>query len=267
MILMRAAVIIILSLIDSIVGYSQFKTSVKRIWSSNVKDSFDIYTSVPVNFSEDKKYDVIYYCDAGLKSGVELREQVRQNKNLSEQGNYIFIGIGHIGNYHVLRRRDFILPFIVKGDTVPKSSQYGHIKDFYNFLVNELIPSVQSKYNCTNKRTIIGHSLGGLFVFYCLFRNESVFNNYIALSPALWIDKYSIFNFNHVNDGMQGQSYLYLSAGSLETLNQILAGAGKMNAFLQAKKYGNLLFEYKVHPGKTHNTQVPVSLNYILQKI
>jgi predicted alpha/beta superfamily hydrolase len=247
--------------------HAQFKTSVKRIYSTNVKDSFDIYTSLPVDYSGKKKYDVVFYCDAGLKSGIELREQIKGDKRLAERGNYIFVGIGHIGNYHVLRRRDFILPFIVKGDTIPKSVEYGHIKNFYQFLIAELIPSVESSFNCTDKRTIIGHSLGGLFVFYCLFRNEAVFSNYIALSPALWIDKYRIYDFNNLTDSLLTKSYLYLSAGSNEKLNQILSGTEKMNEFLQAKKYNNLLFEYKVHPGKTHNSQVEESLKYVLQKI
>src|SRR6185503_10818534 len=101
-----------------------FKTSVKRIYSTNVKDSFDIYTSVPVDFSKEKKYDVIYYCDATLKSGIALREQINEDKSLSKKGNYIFIGIGHIGDFHVLRRRDFILPFINGKDTVPSSADY-----------------------------------------------------------------------------------------------------------------------------------------------
>ena len=264
---MRITIIIAISLINVVSAKAQFKTSVKRIYSENVKDSFDIYTSLPVDYSAETKYDVVFYCDASLRSGIELRQQIKENKAVAERGNYIFIGIGHIGNYHVLRRRDFILPFIVKADTISKSVDYGHIKDFYRFLTAELIPSVESSFNCTGKRTIIGHSLGGLFVFYCLFRNETVFNNYIALSPALWIDKYRIYNFNGLKDSLPGKSYLYLSAGANEKLNQILAGTEKMNEFLQTKKYNNLLFEYKVHPGKTHNSQVQESLKYVLQKI
>jgi uncharacterized protein len=264
---MKGTLPIALCFISVVSVHAQFKTSVKRIYSTNVKDSFDIYTSLPVDYSAKKKYDVVFYCDANLKSGIELRRQVKENKQLTERGNYIFIGIGHIGNYHVLRRRDFILPFIFKGDTIPKSSQYGHIKDFYNFLVAELVTSVESSFNCTGKRTVIGHSLGGLFVFYCLLRNEMVFTNYIALSPALWIDKYRIYDFNNLKDALQVKSYLYLSAGSNEKLNQILSGTEKMNEFLQVKKYSNLLFEYKVHPGKTHNSQVRESFKYVLQKI
>jgi predicted alpha/beta superfamily hydrolase len=247
--------------------FGQYNTVMYRMYSQNVKDSFEIYISKPADYSASKSYDVIYYCDANLKSGKELRLQIPADDKLAKRGNFIFAGIGHIGNYHILRRRDFILPFISKGDTLPKSKVYGHIKDFYKFLTNELIPSVQSSYHCSNKRTIIGHSLGGLFVFYCLFQNDTAFTNYMALSPALWIDNYSIFHFNKITTTLNRKSYLYLSAGSEETMNRILGGADSMNEFLIAKQYNNLKFEFKVHPGKTHNTQVPESLKYILKNL
>lgn len=243
---------------------AQYKTIMHKMYSQNVKDSFEIYVSVPEKYSAGKKYDVVYYCDANLKSGKELREQVEPNEKL---GKTIFVGIGHIGNYHVLRRRDFILPFINKNDTVPKSDDYGHVKDFYNFLTKELSASIESSYHCSNKRTILGHSLGGLFAFYCLFQNEEFFTNYIALSPALWIDDYSIYDFNKISTGLSHKTYLYFSAGSQETLNKILAGTNKMDEFLKIKSYSNLSYEYEVHKGKTHNSQVPESLKHILDKL
>ena len=248
-------------------SFGQYNTAMHKIYSQNVKDSFEVYISRPVDYSPVKSYDIIYYCDANLKSGKELRQQITGDNKLNKNGDYIFVGIGHIGNYHVLRRRDFILPFISKGDTLPKSADYGHIKDFYTFLTKELIPSVDSSYHCSGKRTIIGHSLGGLFVFYCLFQNENVFTNYIALSPALWIDSYSIYHFNKISNSLKQESYLYLSAGSEETVNRILPGANVMNEFLKEKKYNSLKFEFKVHPGKTHNTQVPESLKHILKTL
>jgi predicted alpha/beta superfamily hydrolase len=246
-------------------SFSQYKTAMHTMYSQNVKDSFEIYISQPADYSKDKSYDIVYYCDANLKSGKELRKQISSASYI--KSNKIFVGIGHIGDYHQLRRRDFILPFISKTDTVPKSSEYGHIKDFYLFLTGELIPSIQTSYKISGKNTIIGHSLGGLFVVYCLFQNEKYFTDYIALSPALWIDGYSVYNFNKISTRLNQKSYLYLSAGSQETINRILPGANAMNNFLKEKSYVNLEVEYKVHSGKTHNSQVPLSLKYILQKL
>jgi len=243
---------------------AQSNTSIKSIYSQIVKDSFDIYVTLPASYKTDKTYDIVYYCDANLKSGKELRRQVMNGKDILENKNLIFVGIGHIGDYHQLRRRDFILPFISDNDTIPKSNDYGHINDFYLFLTSELDVQIQSTYSCSWKRTIIGHSLGGLFAIYCLFQNNNFFTNYIALSPALWVNNYSIYNFNKISDSLHYKSYLYLSAGSGETINRILPGAAAMNKFLKEKKYTNLELKYKVHKGKTHNSQVPESLKEVL---
>lgn len=243
---------------------AQFNTSIERIYSQVVRDSFDIYVTLPASYKTDKIYDIVYYCDANLKSGKELRRQVMTGNDISKNKNLIFVGIGHIGDYHQLRRRDFILPFITKNDTITKSPDYGHINDFYLFLTSELDVQIHSTYNCSSKRTIIGHSLGGLFAIYCLFQNNNFFTNYIALSPALWVDNYSIYNFNKIFDSLLNKSYLYLSAGSEETINRILPGAVAMNKFLNEKNYTNLELRYKVHKGKTHNSQVPESLKEVL---
>jgi predicted alpha/beta superfamily hydrolase len=254
------AIIFALSLSVTISTQAQYKTTIKRIYSATVKDSFDIYTSTPVDLTRTTSCDLIFYLDANLRSGIELRKQINSGKTFPTRTNAIFIGIGHIGNYHVLRRRDFILPFIGAGDTIPKSPAYGHIREFYGFLVHELIPSFQSSYQCTGKTSIVGHSLGGLFVFYCLFRNEGIFSNYVALSPALWTDKYRIYSFNEVGDSLRAPSRLYLYVGSDEKLNQILAGTERMNKYLRSKNYKNLWWQYKVQPGYSHNSEVAVSL-------
>lgn len=264
---MNKCVVTILFVYSYSLCAAQYTTAMHTVYSQHIKDSFEIYISKPTNYSSEKKYDVIYYCDANLKSGKELRKQITDDEKLSKKGNYLFVGIGHIGDYHVLRRRDFILPFINNGDTVPKSAEYGHVKDFYQFLTTELIPSIESTFLCSKKRTILGHSLGGLFAFYCLFQNDKTFTNYIALSPALWIDNYSIYKFNKLKTSLPQNSYLYLSAGAQETINRILTGANAMDKFLREKKYNKLSYEFQIHPGKTHNTQVPESLKYILQHL
>ena len=264
---MQKVFALILELAVFLSSSGQYNTILNKFYSKNVKDSFELYISSPGNYTKQAKYDIVYYCDANLKSGKKLRELISGNQELSQNRKIIFVGIGHIGDYHVLRRRDFILPFIVKGDTLPKSGNYGHIQDFYKFLNTELFPAIEPVYNFSGRRSIIGHSLGGLFVFYCLFRNEGIFTDYFALSPALWIDGYEIYHFNNIKNSLDIKSYLYLSAGSRENLNHILKGADQMNNFLKRKNYKDLDFEYKVHYGKTHNTQVLESLKYILQKL
>ena len=56
---------------------------------------------------------------------------------------------------------------------------------FYEFIAAELLPYIQSNYEVSNFRIIIGHDLGANFLNYYLFKNVPLFRAYIALSPDL----------------------------------------------------------------------------------
>jgi predicted alpha/beta superfamily hydrolase len=246
--------------------YGQFDTKMKIEYSKSVADSFEIYISLPPGYNSNDTYNIVYYCDANLKSGKHLRELIStsQYNNLR---NSIFVGIGHIGNYHVLRRRDFILPTIKGNDTVGRDKNYGQTEKFYSYLKKELVPSINSRFKTNiDSNSILGHSLGGLFAFYCLFKSDNLFSKYFALSPSLWIDKYSIYKFNHILTGFAQRKYLYFASGSNETINKILKGTNEAKQFLDKKHYSNLIYNYDVWKGKTHNSEVPLSLEKILKE-
>jgi len=110
----------------------QFDTKMQIEYPKSVADSFEIYISIPQDYNLDRTYNVVYYCDANLKSGKQLRELI-STKHYDNLQNSIFVGIGHIGNYHTLRRRDFILPIISGDDTVGRGKDYGQTEKFYSY--------------------------------------------------------------------------------------------------------------------------------------
>jgi uncharacterized protein len=247
---------------------AQVNTQITTIFSKRVNDSFELYVTTSQSFNKEKAYNVVYYCDANLKSGKQLREQINLPQNSKAIENTLFVGVGHIGNFHVLRRRDFILPEIKNGDTIGSSPNYGQTENFYQFLKQELIPTINSTYKTnTDNNSIFGHSLGGLFAFYCLFKNETVFKSYYALSPALWIDHYSIYNFNKLSAKNNTAKNIYFSAGGLEIMNHIKKGTDEMKGFLNEKKYSNINFSYEIHKNRTHNSQVELSIGYMLKSL
>jgi uncharacterized protein len=249
-------------------AFAQFTTSKSIRYAASVGDSFEVYLSLPQQTTPNERYKVIYYCDANLKSGKMLRSLLDEPEIQASLRGVMLVGIGHIGKHRVLRRRDFILPFIHGTDTSGRDKKYGQTEHFYRFLQQELIPDMQAQYPIDPaQNTILGHSLGGLFAFYCMFKNEGLFKNYVALSPALWIDKYNIYRFNKILTGPSAPGYLYFSAGSQEWSNRILHGTNQMNAFLEQKTYKNLSYKYDVWYGKTHNSQVPFSLRVVLKEL
>ncbi len=55
-----------------------------------------------------------------------------------------------------------------------------------SFIENELIPYVNKNYKASNYKILGGHSVGGIFVINTAINHPNLFNNYIAISPALW---------------------------------------------------------------------------------
>jgi predicted alpha/beta superfamily hydrolase len=237
--------------------------------STYVKDSFDVYISLPDGYDTSTvAYPVIYYMDANLKSGKEIRKAIYSSRQKGKALNAISIGIGHFGNYRELRRRDLITPFVkTAGDSlISDDNNFGHCEEFYRFLQYELIPFVEKQYRCNSTRSWVGHSLGGLFAFYCLFKKQPLFTNYVALSPALWINYSNIYDFEEKYRKQSDtlNATVYLCAGSWERLNKILTSARQMKALLDKRKYTGLHLVYREYEGETHNSEVPVALDEIL---
>lgn len=231
-----------------------------------MQDSFEIHYSIPEDYNPDTNYDLFIYGDANLISGKEVRKQLEAPGKLLLKNPVIFLGIGYKEKDHRKRNRDFILPKIKNGDTVSGKNK-GRSREFYSFIKHELVPFAAGKYSLSGNRSIMGHSLGGLFVFYCLFRDEGLFKNYFSISPSLWVNRNAIYRFNNIGESVSQESYLYFSAGSKEDFNLIMPVTKKMNRFLIHKAYPNLAFEYEVHPAKGHFSQVKYSIEKILKRL
>jgi predicted alpha/beta superfamily hydrolase len=241
--------------------------------SKNVKDSFDIYISLPDNYEQtDSGFHTVYYMDANLKSGKATRTAILGFRQRHQAINAIFVGIGHFRNYRELRRRDMITPSVPSAtddSLMADSKYYGHSEEFYQFIQSELIPYIESNYRCKKERSWMGHSLGGLFAFYCLFKKEPIFKNYAALSPALWINESNIYHFekNYSRYSERLDHTVYLCVGGKETMNKILNCSRRMRDTLELRQYKGLNFIYREFEGESHNSEVPLALEMILPKL
>lgn len=69
---------------------------------------------------------------------------------------------------------------------IPGIKDSGNADSVGLFIKKELIPYIQQQYKADDYRILAGHSIGGLFVINTALRNPHLFNQYIAISPALW---------------------------------------------------------------------------------
>jgi predicted alpha/beta superfamily hydrolase len=244
--------------------------SARVIFSESVKDSFEIYIDLPGGFVKDGNNSIVFYTDANLRIGREIRKQINLGRNNRKLSNVIFVGIGHIGDYLKLRRRDFIPPPVNDSTILSDNKYFGHADNFYRFLTSELIPYLNKNYPNNGRYTYIGHSLGGLFAFHCLMKPKTIFVNHVALSPSLWINYNNFFSQEEeffLKGNHEFNATLYHACGTLEWHNKIIRGSRRMKEVLDKHNYRGLKYIYKEYEGKGHNNMVAVALDQVFREI
>lgn len=132
--------------------------------------------------------------------------------------------------------------------------------DFLAFIDTELKPFIASRYPVDpNDQTIVGHSMGGLFVLYALLHSPTSFDRYVAGSPGLAWGEYRPLGENARFDGggRVSPAAVYVSAGSLEEADMIET-ATAMSEALKDSSNTNVTFE--VIPGENHVSVIPAAM-------
>ena len=131
--------------------------------------SYPINVYLPEGYGDDPtiQYPVLYMLDAESHFFYTVEYARESNKSL------IIVAIDNTGNGR--RNTDYLLPGAL---------------NYYQFLVNEVIPYIDSSYSTnTSKRTLAGHSFGGLFTGIALLIEEPstrYFDRYFSQDGSFW---------------------------------------------------------------------------------
>lgn len=85
-----------------------------------------------------------------------------------------------------VRRTHSLTPTVVTRG--PYAEDSGGAADFARFLREELFRKIEADYRVTPERTLVGHSLGGLFALNLFLEQPDLFDHVIAIDPSLWWD-------------------------------------------------------------------------------
>lgn len=162
--------------------------------------------------------------------------------------------------------------------------QHGGADQFSAYIEQSLKPSIAQQFKINpNQQSLYGHSLGGLFVLDSLFKGTTHFQRYIAASPSLWFNDFSLFQQQqnwlnqqvHNQDQAQNrqnnqtksppaQTMLMLSVGSKEQRGGVAtAQQHTLASFSQqfhAQPRSNLQVWSFLHPAEQHITNLYASL-------
>ncbi len=190
---MMKKIILLLTLLFSVFVSAQkdfVLGKIETIPSKVLNEERTINIYFPAEYDATKAYPVIYLLD-GSQS-----EDFIHIAGILQYGNYEWLNMVSksilVGIANVDRKRDFTFPTTIEKDKKDYPTT-GESEKFIFFLEKELQPFVESKYNTTSSKTLIGQSLGGLLATEILYKKPTLFSNYIIISPSIWWDNESLF--------------------------------------------------------------------------
>ncbi|MFY9151279.1 MAG: T9SS type A sorting domain-containing protein [Prolixibacteraceae bacterium] len=234
-----------LSEIPLTVSYHALKSN--TLYSDYLKEDVKISVGLPYkyNHQEAVAYPVLYFLDQNLGSYHTVIRELSAKKLIPD---VLTAGVA----FPVESKRD--------------SDYTVNFSSFHSFLNNELIPHIDNQFNTdTLKRTLFGHSFGGLAclntMFLCYDYNTIPFRNIIASSPAIWWPDSKQAYSKEQNLYRQTSILpvnLYMTIGTDEGFNAT-SNFSKMARTLDNRGYEYLNIYTDANDGKTLSTNADLS--------
>ncbi len=189
-------------------------TEIKQIVSAEVDDTFYVYIRLPKNYNEsNKRFPVLYLLDGDISFNMAT-SVVRYLQFDKSVPDLIIVapayGTMMNDDEQNYRERDYTF------SDFKNANESGGGYNYSNFLMTELIPTIDSSYRTNGKRILNGYSLGGLFVLNTLIESTNKFQYFIAGSPYLENDIQRLTDQVENMTISQVVKKLFVSVGELE---------------------------------------------------
>jgi predicted alpha/beta superfamily hydrolase len=235
-------------------------TEIREVHSKITGQDYELIINLPYSYKKDtsKRYPVVYFCDGFYDFALLSMIYADQiyDKTIDE---CFLVGFSYKGenlDYGKLRTHDY----------TPTSqgmfSPGGGAPDFLKVIEHEFIPFMEMNYRVdTSFRALGGSSLGGLFALYTLFTRPSLFDAYIAISPAANWDKDWLFR---LEDKFYTQHpdlpvALYMTGAEKEFADhpEFLQGIRRFDQVLKKHNYKNFRYNFRILDDTYHASSKP----------
>lgn len=148
----------------------------KEIFESfKLQERRDVSYYLPEDYTKDKKYPLIVVLDADYLFDLVVANAKFYSEHI-RMPQAIIVGIHQSENDLRWEDCDF-------EQTTGLPTEKG--KQFYEFIGTELIPYIETSYSMAPFKMFIGYDITANFGNYFLFKNKSLFNSYLSISPVL----------------------------------------------------------------------------------
>ncbi len=241
---------------------------------------YQISVGLPLSFQPgaERKYPLLLLLDANLFFNM-LTDTARVMHLFQSVPEVIVVGIGY--PLKSLLGEDFkrFVTHRVK-DFTPVQSKFlegqlhdwlggsevktGGAQQFLGFIRDELLPCIEARYPADpDDRTLVGHSLAGLFALHALFQEPRIFHRYVSGSPALGYAEQSVFlteqDYAQANVDLPADVYLAIGSDEESMLNPLdsmitVPDFYRFTSYLQQRDYPHLRLTRNLFEGHTQFT-------------
>jgi len=236
-------------------SYSQ--RIVETIKSKKVNADREIQIILPRGYEEkqEQKFPLLVVLDADYLI-APTASNIRYGVNFDEYLDFIIIGINQATNNDRVYDSEF-------EDTGIPSVNGGA---FYEFITQEVVPYIESKYRVQPFRAIMGHGVTAGFINAFLYKDVPFFNAFIAMSPILATNMET--NVASSLSALKKPVFYYLSDTDGD-LPEEKVKINLLNQNIKAIKNENLNYKFEHFPEGNHYSYalqaIPSALNFIFK--
>lgn len=246
--------------------------------------NFEIFVSLPASHMPGslRRYPALFVLDANIEFST-VAEAAARMAAAGEIAETVVVGVGTPRSegpmeFGFRRFEEFSPPsppgygynddlgrifrslFAVRGQDARR--RLGRAPALHDFLVGELLPLLQRQLPIdTADLGLLGHSAGGTFVAYSLYRPDSPFRRYFAVSPGVGISDSWLIKHAPASDISPSARLVVLTVGGLEMDNAFncIAGidrTGELGQHLRERR-PQLDLHCECLEGETHSSVYP----------
>lgn len=231
-------------------------TNAERIWDDPIDQVLysnflgeDRIVSIylPTNYDADsKKYPVLFHLDGDAIQLDEIIDVPQKSATNAERAQMIYVSIKNTD-----RTRD-MSPIETSFCENPGAQL------FLDFIVEELIPYIDSNYRTTQFRILSGQSYSSVFTLFVLLEKPSYFNGYVTTSIYFpqCKDYFMIKAAKTLVQGNYEGRYLFMSRGELDfdfnKDHKTEIAINELIRIFQENTASGLIWEHKVYESHGH---------------
>jgi predicted alpha/beta superfamily hydrolase len=152
--------------------------------------------------------------------------------------------------------------FVPEPKTDPISAKTTYSTKLTDFLNRELFPFTDSAYRTTPFKMGIGHSLGGTFLLYEAFRENSPFAAIIAASPNTNIPGMTKMIPEYLDKHPEMNTFLYVTGGDTDQMElDFLKTTMQIDSSIKARNYSSLDWNFRKYEHSNHMETFPKTFN------